>query len=304
MLFWSSHVLKEANNFIIIINKLLKKATTLLVAFLFCIPAVSLSKESSQEIIKKAYELGAQRQRAEATNILKEILKKKQTSIDEENQLKEALEEILNTFFYDKAQQLYELGHSVFKNSPKAALEKFNESKKIEPDNYILNLDIGRMHLYLNECSEAQKQLALLKELNPYAQDLQFYEVLVYLCLKEPFQLNQFIISTQQKEHIIWKQIEIEYYFFIEDFQKVKIVFDTLTKKKQEFIENSYWKWRLGVLENKIEVEQAKKYIDDCKKVSNRYIRENFSYPFLCSRIKEVDQYLNDFQKQENGDKK
>ena len=109
--------------------------------------------------------------RAQASTVLLESIKKLGPTSEKRKQLSRQLDQFLEMFYTEAAQKIYEQGNSLYAKEPALALEKFEEAKRLEPDNVLVLENIARLNIHSKSCGKASEELKPVLKLNPYRQN-------------------------------------------------------------------------------------------------------------------------------------
>lgn len=251
---------------------------------------------SEKDIIERAAQLGARKERKQALELLSHSLAKetnKKTSAYRE--ILTAFEEIALTFYSDKAQQLYELGLSLRMTNPTAALQRLTEASRIEADNVLLRIEKSRLQAALGDCSKADElSRELLKEA-PVLEAAQLLAAQTAVCQSEYDRANALRGEVEIKSStmaIQWLSLEAHQAMKQNQHHKVLDLVTQMKKLEPRFPETDYWQWRAERALKKDSEKSAQSYLNSCKSLSPRLAREFSSEVNLCSRIAEVDQSI------------
>lgn len=269
------------------------KLVTLILTQALSFGAPTPKVETYSDIIDKAYNLNAQKDRGQAVLLLVNSIKKEsKRNPKAARELMKTLEQIASVFWTDKGQQLYELGISLKNSDPQLALSKINEAAKIEVENLQIKLAQNRINQALGECKTALAQAQKMKEENPYSEEIDLLVAQSAVCS------GQFEIFLKTKAQFdekkllqsrYWSLVESEYMNKTGNFLKAFEISKVISKNHSQFPESYYWNWKNSAKLNDVDWNSASKYLSLCKSLTAKDQREYLSEPLLCRRTQEVE---------------
>lgn len=270
------------------------KRATIFVALFFSLSsfAVSQKTETYKDLIDKAYNLSLQKDRAQATNLLVNGIKKEEKKANVVKELSATLEKVANVFYSDKAQQNFELALSLRWSDPQLAQTKLTEASRLEPDNLMIELEILRIQISANDCDKTQSRLQNYSELVPYLEDLKLVQAQSYVCVGKFSDYQKLRSSIDLKKSnlaIFWQILDAEYYFRSSHLVKANEALNSIQKMDPLFPETQFWIWKTS---NQKSEKSAQKYLASCKGLSTRAQRKYGYDPGLCRRTTEVESFL------------
>jgi hypothetical protein len=255
----------------------------------------SSHSETYHDLIEKAYNLSLQKDRTQAVGLLIAGIKREGRRSPSSKELLQALEKVATVFYSDKAQQLYELGISLKTTDPTVALSKLQEADRLEPENLSITLELARISLSQNDCDAAATRMKKIKELGELLEEPKLVESQAQVCLglMDDFRKNRSQVDLKKSVYApFWQVTDIEASFKEGDFAKAKEVAMTLQSVDSHFPEAYYWDWKSSQ-ELKLKADaSAQKYLNNCKTLSARQIRDYSKEPALCRRTTEVETFL------------
>lgn len=267
---------------------------TTLMSVVFCFQfeqAQAVSKtENYNDLISKAQNLVLQKDRLQAMNILVAGIKKENPKSIAYSELKKNIEDLSQIFISEKAQQIYELALTLKKSDLATSTQKLQESLRIEPDQIQVLIELGRNQIAKGECNSAQEMINKNNLLFPYLESLKILQSQIFLCLNqlpELITLRGSIDSKKTNYPVQWMLIDVEKY---EKQGQTKLAIDTINNArnlKYYHPEFYYWMWKLSK-----NVNEATKYLTECKKMSTGTYRQYLMEPQLCRRLGEVESEL------------
>lgn len=271
-------------------------------AFSFLIFSVALAQthkeplapESPREAIARANSLSLQKDRLQALYVLKNAIKKESKKTSSSKEIIQTLHDLAFVFYSEKAQQLHEVALSLLSTDLPAAQLKMKEALKMEPDNFSLEMTAARIGIAMGDCGSSFERLAKYKDFIPYVEDLRLGTAQAQLCLGKIPEATTLKNSTDNKLSelaIFWVTLEAESLFRQNLLSKLNELISTNSNLKGN-PELSYWKWKSEVeLKQKAE-KSAAAYINQCKVLTKRQIRNLLFEPNLCRHMPEVENYL------------
>jgi|GEM_PF-3470535 len=266
---------------------------------------VARAMESEKELIEKARQLLLQKERVSAIAFLTASAQRenKLGNSVKAKSLIQALDEVANTFITDKAQQSYELGLSLLEQDPEQALSKLEDAARVEPKNFVVELQVVRTHIILGQCSEAAIKARALIGLNPFSADAHLVLAQSVLCLNDlaefkRVRLAAVPIPTENK--IYWELLSSQEAVLsgadASTLEKAKAQLRDLDKMP----ESHYWIWRLDQNLSKMKIKKigplpkqnADKYLALCKNPAKGLQRLYSKEPLLCRHVIEVENQI------------
>ncbi len=267
----------------------------MIVALFFTSLAWSAPAETYKDIIEKAYNLSLQKDRAQATTVLLNALKKESKKTLAQKELTMALDQVSKIFYSDKAQQLYELGLSLRSTEPGAALNKLQEASRLEPDNLSIEIALGRQALSSGDCGSTAARLRKLRDFMAAVEELRLMVGQVAIC-QSNFQDYLSVRPGSELKNsplaLFWQTSEAEYLFKTGSFAKSQEIADLIQKTEPAFPEAVYWKWKVEAETKQKAEKTAQKYLNLCKTLNSRLFRHYLPEPQLCRRTTEVETFL------------
>lgn len=271
-----------------------KRATVIVALFVFFQTSFANTlppRESYKEIIEKARNLSLQKDRGQAINLLKLALKKEAKKSLAQKELIQALVDLTSMFFSEKAQQLFELGLSLKGSDPAMSMNKLLEAQKNEPDNLGIEIATHQIAISQNECSSVTEKINKNRDLTIYIEEYRLVFAQALLCSGKT---QEYLLLKAQNDPksislpAFWSVLEQEYLFKAGQLAKVIDLADQGAANPESY----YWRWRAEV-DLKLKGEKtAQKYLNSCKTLNSRQLRELNYEPNLCRRTTEVETYL------------
>lgn len=149
-------------------------------AAVFVLP-IGLSANNTA--ITKAKNLSLQRDRIQATKLLRDAISRQKENSKEARKLKKALDKFSSIFYTAKALQAYETGRSFIDSNEMQAKESFEEAHKLEKQNIKPMLALAEFNLKINDCSEAMSWVNKAELVNPYNKKHKYLKLFSMACL-------------------------------------------------------------------------------------------------------------------------
>jgi len=274
----------------------LKKATLLVAFFILSqkISAVTGKTETYSDLIEKAYHLSLQKDRAQAVGILVSAVKKESKKGKVPKELQEALSEISQSFYSEKAQQLYETALSLRQTDPSAAISKLSEANQYDPENLLVSLEIGRNQIAKNECQSAIELGKKLKEIYPFHEAVDLMIAQSAICSGKLNEVGLMKLADHKRSEyaIHWYLVYAEYLFRKNELSQLRSTLNEAAKFDPQNPQVHYWYWKIAVETKEPSHKNAQKYVSECKKMTSRKTRDYFVDPFLCRNVAEVENFL------------
>ncbi len=251
----------------------------------------SAKSETYKDIIEKAQNLALQKDRQQAINILSNAIKRESAKSAASHELKKTLNDISTVFFGDKAQQVFEAGVTLKRTDLSQSLQKLNESLRLEPDNFLVQVEVARLYLTKNDCSAAEEILIKLKNFSATFEEFH----LVYgqlLACQGKFSEFQKLFEEQDKKsanYKFWQIVEVERLVKDKNISKALDLVSIVQKNDQNYPEAQYWAWKIDQARKKKNLGAAEKYVMSCKNISAHLYRQYMMDPQLCRRLGEVE---------------
>jgi tetratricopeptide (TPR) repeat protein len=233
-----------------------KKTAVLAVwlAAVFVFPSVLIASNAT---ITKAKNLSLQRDRIQATKLLRDAISQKKENSKEAKKLKKALDKFSSIFYTAKALQAYETGRSFFDSNELQAKESFEEAHKLEKQNIKPMLALAEFNLKTNDCSEAMSWVEKAGLVNPYNKKHKYLKLFAMACLGKAEEIKKL---KAQLEPMVKK----DYY---------------LLSLAQAYIQEGEWKKSEGLL----------------LKIKDRKLPELHYFKGVIARSTDKESYLEDF---------
>lgn len=262
---------------------------------LFLFSSIVLSKngketqDSVKELISKSQAWILQGHRSKACQILITALNKDGAKSKGFLEISKALKKCSELFVLEKAQQSYEVAIANYLSDKNQSIEKFKEALGLEPQNSLILKGLLFTLLSQNECVQVKKYYPELQRINPYDNELDNFRFLELICAKnksealaimvklDPTLLNQpfWIVNKQRLLRLDEKnepstEIETQY----KDYPEIYYVSWVREKKPKQRI----------VL--------ADKYKQLCHNPVSFELAYQYSDPWVCAHMKEIDEFL------------
>lgn len=261
---------------------------------LFLFSPILLSKnikesvDSVKELISKSQAMILQGDRAKACQILIGALNKDGVKSKGFLEISRALKKCTEIFILEKAQQSYEVAIANYLSDKNQSIEKFKESLGLEPRNALIIKGLVFALLSQNECVQAKKYNTELKKINPYDDEIDNFQFLELICSKsksealaimvklDPAQLNQpFWVVNKQR-------------LLLSEKSELNMVVENQFKDYPE-IDYVYW---LNEKKPKQRIVFADKYKQLCHNPVSFEMAYQYSDPWVCTHIKEIEEFL------------
>lgn len=267
--------------------------------------SIAWAMESEKELIEKARQLLLQKERVSAIAFLTASAQRenKLGNSAKAKALIHALDEVSNTFITDKAQQSYELGLSLLEQDLEQALAKLEEAARIEPKNFVVELQVVRTHIMKGQCSESAIKSRALIGLNPFSSDSHLVLAQAVLCLNDIAEFKRIRAAAPpipSENKIYWELLSAQEAVLsgadASLLEKAKAQLRDLDKMP----ESHYWIWRIDQNLSKMNIKKigplpkqnADKYLALCKNPAKGLQRLYSKEPLLCRHVNEVEDQI------------
>lgn len=200
-------------------------------AVFFCSNPINAAMSSkSQAIVRKAKNLSLQRDRTQASKILRDYIESNRLDLGEKRNITKVLKKVSQMFYTAKALQEYEMARSVLSRDEDQAIDHFEESHKLESLNTKPILALARYNLKLGKCSKSNDWIDKAMEVNPFNQESLTLKLIVSGCLAEEDELEELVrkypeIGSSDYYHLSKGQafiLDRKYQSALEELNKVK----------------------------------------------------------------------------------
>ncbi|MCE3010512.1 MAG: hypothetical protein LW875_07865 [Proteobacteria bacterium] len=247
--------------------------------------------ESYRDVIEKAFSLSLQRDRAQALQILISAYKKEHKKPFALKEISQAIEKISTLFLSDKAQQAYELGLSLVSTDPAMAYQRLQDAQRIETDNLLVEIALGRLNLAQNDCAQATGRNSKLETYSLHVELVRIYIAQTHLCSGK-YDLVTLPKLSDRTKSVVWSSIELELLFKQGHYIKGRERSLILMRLDSQYPEVSYWVYRIEEALKMPASRAAERYVNLCKALSLRQQRTYLADPYLCRRMTEAEAYL------------
>jgi hypothetical protein len=251
--------------------------------------------ETYRDLIEKAYNLSLQKDRTQAVGLLIAAIKREGKKSSSAKELLQALEKVSTIFYSDKAQQLYELGISLKASDLALALSKLQEADRLEPENMEISLELARLSMAQNDCDAAVTRMKKMKDLTDLLDEPHLVLAQAEACAGQldDYQKNRAQVETKKSPNALyWQMSDVVAAFKAGNFSRAREGAATVQAMDSHFPEAYYWSWKAGQeLKTKGE-SSAQKYLNSCKTLSPRQLRDYSKEPTLCRHTTEVETFL------------
>ena len=233
-------------------KEIFKAAARFGLAAFFCVTA----NADLNLVMTKAKNLSLQRDRVQATKVLRDYIKSGKANSEEVKKAKKMLEKLSEIFYSAKALQVYELGKSQELSSVDDALKTFEEVHSLELGNVLPKLSIARITLLQGECDSSLKWSEEGLEVNPYKKDLIYLKAFSLGCIGDHEKLLSFLAKSQHIKMDDYFRISLGQAFLVDgDHENAKLWLAKVENRK--IPEQFYF---LGVMYRSESTEDYLKY--------------------------------------------
>lgn len=263
--------------------------------------ARAFARETERDLIKKARQMLLQKERVAALSMLSAAAQKERKLGHQQasKNLIEAIDEISRAFILDKSQQAYEMALSLADAEPEEALSRLLEAQKLEPKNFVIELQIIRTQLALRSCSEASNGGRALAALNPFSEEVHLALGQAAACSKDYSELQKLAKTnpgSSQDLAVFWELLSAEEKVASGEGEAVKTKLRALAQTHEKFPSVFYWLWRTENPQSPEAEQAAQKYLVLCTSPSAALRRKYLLDPFFCRQRSEVESYLKEIE--------
>lgn len=229
-----------------------------------------------------------QKKRPEALKILSASFR--DSSETERPDLYELYLKASRVFLMDRNQQLYESALQQKKSDLPAAQRQLSESLASEAGHIGLQLEQFRLLILTGECKQAATEADVSRKVISFDEELNLTRAFAHHCqnvLTIPILHQLKSASFRIQKDIIWLTLE-----GLMAGKKKKLseaVLADLKKMSTSYPETDYLLWKQSLVSKVPKISLATKYLEACKTVSSRQLRQWIADPYLCSRTDEVE---------------
>lgn len=259
----------------------------------------SSTTETFQNLIEKAQNLSLQKDRLQASQILVRAITHESKSSAAYRDLTQALDELMTTFYTERAQSLFVAAESNLPLKPHEAIEGFTEALHLEEGNVTILKALARTHLVLNECDKADGFVKLAETLDPFTAEVELLRLQILSCsnsttvlAEKIFSLDAALLPLENYVH----GMQVKDLLRRTETKRAKALLSQWEKSAPDYPEVYYWKWMFSKSEQSVSAKTdrvaAQKYIQLCQNLTPRK-RKSYNLDVdLCKGRESVDTFL------------
>lgn len=282
--------MEEVTKINLIRSSFVKTVGVCALAVFLCLDGAEAARSSKvRSLVKKARNLSLQRDRVQASKILRDHLRKEGLNREDRKLLLKTLDKVSRMFYTAKALQEYEMAKSKISTEREQALDHFEQSHKLEKLNVLPMQALASEYLTLGSCDKALQWSDKASEVNPYTKKSVYLRLFSLSCLGDYEKIEAF------SKEMSWLKKD-DYYFlalgqsmFQEGLVGEAVVWLKRVKDK-EIPETHYF---LGVISKKLSKKDYQKsftkYVQLCRnivKVKEKYPND----PRICGESENIKQ--------------
>ncbi len=250
--------------------------------------------ETYRNLIEKAQNLSLQHDRLQASQILTRAIAKEPKNSQVYKELTRSLEELMSTFYTERAQSVFVSAESNLPLKPREAIEGFTEALRLEDGNLTILKALARTQLVLAECDKSDVFVKSAEAVDLYSPEVQLLRLQALDCLKSPlltdklFPLDFTLAVLEPWVH----GMQMRDLLRRDEAKKAKTLLDEWASADAEYPEVYYWKWKLSSLGEKPDRAAAQRYAQLCQNLTPRK-RKSYNLDVdLCKGKEAVDTFL------------
>jgi hypothetical protein len=249
--------------------------------------SASSTTETFQNLIEKAQNLSLQKDRLQASQILVRAITHESKGSPAYRDLTKALDELMTTFYTERAQSTFVAAESNLSLKPREAIEGFAEALRLEDGNVTILKALARSHLVLNECDKADGFVKSAEALDPFAAEIELLRLQVLSCSNSRSLLSARLFPPGMQVKDLIQRTETK---------RAKALLAQWQTSAPDYPEVYYWKWMFSKDEQsqsaKPDRVAAQKYVQLCQNLTPRK-RKSFNLDVdLCKGKESVDSFL------------
>ncbi len=248
---------------------------------------VTENLETYKDQISKAQVLLLQHDRNQAAQIIIAAINREGTKSPSYGELTSALKKTVEIFFSEKAQQSYEMALSAYSTNKSQAIDKLNETLRLESGNGLVLKGLAFALLSQRECGNSARFRSDYFKLNPFDEDNEKLRFLELVCQKNKSEalivlakLDASVLN--QSFWVVNKQRIIPEEFGVSNFDS-RIL-------QESSPEISYLGW-LFEKDQKKRMALAEKYKNLCHTAIPFDKAYSWMDPWACEHLKEIDEF-------------
>jgi len=257
-------------------------------------PPQKPSTETYQDLIEKAQNLSLQKDRLQASQILVRALARETKGSSAFKSLAQALDELMTTFYTERAQSAFTAAESNLPLKPRDAIEGFTEALRLEDGNVTVLKALARTHLTLAECDKADGFVTKAEALDPYAPEILLLRLQVLDCSKAGEALTAKLFPTDLALNGLenfFRGLQIKDLLRRTEDKRAKALVSQWEAADASYPEVYYWKWMVSKTETP-DRTAARKYVELCQNLTPRK-RKSYNLDVdLCKGKETVDTFL------------
>jgi hypothetical protein len=254
--------------------------------------------ETYQNLIEKAQNLSLQKDRLQASQILVRAMAHEPKSSVAHKALAQALDDLMTTFYTERAQSEFAAAESNLPLKPHDAIEGFNEALRLEDGNVTILKALARTHLTLSECDKADGFVTKAESLDPTSPEILLLRLQVFDCNKQSELLSQKLFPPDSALNPLenaLRGLQIKDLLRRSETKRAKALAAQWEASSPEYPEVYYWKWMISKEEAppaKPDRAAAQKYVQLCQNLTPRK-RKSYNLDVdLCKGKESVDTFL------------
>jgi hypothetical protein len=253
-------------------------------AVFFCVSANAAAKKSAeassqtetyQNLIEKAQNLSLQKDRLQASQILIRGIAHESKVSTAYKELTRTLDELMTTFYTERAQSAFVSAESNVALKPKDAIEGFTEALHLEDGNVTILKALARTHLILSDCDKADGFVKSAEALDPYAPEVLLLRLQVLDCSKSTTILSEKLFPIEPalagQENFI-HGLQIKDLLRRTETKRAKALQAQWESASPDYPEVYYWKWMISKEGESSSGDHsaAQKYVQLCQNLTPR----------------------------------
>jgi hypothetical protein len=261
--------------------------------------SASSTTETFQNLIEKAQNLSLQKDRLQASQILVRAITHESKGSPAYRDLTKALDELMTTFYTERAQSTFVAAESNLSLKPREAIEGFAEALRLEDGNVTILKALARSHLVLNECDKADGFVKSAEALDPFAAEIELLRLQVLSCSNSRSLLSARLfppdVPMSSMENFV-RGMQVKDLIQRTETKRAKALLAQWQTSAPDYPEVYYWKWMFSKDEQsqsaKPDRVAAQKYVQLCQNLTPRK-RKSFNLDVdLCKGKESVDSFL------------
>ncbi len=254
----------------------------------------SVQSETYRNLIEKAQNLSLQHDRLQASQILNRAIAREPKNSQVYKELTHSLEELMTSFYTERAQSVFASAESNLPLKPKEAIEGFTEALRLEDGNVTVLKALSRVHLTLRECDKAEPFIKSAEVLDIYSPEVQLLRLQALDCSKSILLTDKLapLDPALQPLEGWMRGLELRDLLKSEEIKKAKTLISEWESSAPDYPEVFYWKWLLSKESAAPDRAAAQRYTQLCQNLTPRK-RKSYNLDVdLCKGKEAVDTFL------------